>query len=362
MPMDTLVLDVVPAAEGLAPLSLRDKPALIERVFSPQKVGVESQKERKAGGGQTLTALGSYWKGRKPLVLVRATVLASLLPATDDPEGDLDLFEMLMRMDHDGLLRRSPKVTADHVWASKALKKSEKLEHIKSSTIIEENNIEADADGDGSDRNTARWMRIDLDRLDEAEAAAKEAGKVRLKKAKAIAGSEERLAAEEATKSATATEIRAIDEERSAERQRITTIRADMMRRAFLAMPFSQQVSICERVEKVEDLQNPDDALYGDIWDSVNARLGTRAWSISGLVEQLGVARFGHRPVVGDPFSGGGSIPFEAARIGCDVVASDLNPVAAMLTWGALNIIGASGGTRELIAEEQCKVAAAVER
>ncbi len=362
MPMDTLVVDMVPDAQGLAPFSLKDAPALIERVFSPQKVGVESQKERKAGGGQTLTALGSYWKGRKPLVLVRATVLASLLPATDDPEGDLDLFEMLMRMDHDGLLRRSPNVTADHVWVSKALTKSEKLEHIKASTSIEENDVEADADGDGSDRNAARWLRIDLDRFDEAEAAAKEAGKARLKNAKATAGSEERLAAEEAAKSATALEIKAIDEERSAERRRIMAIRADMMRRAFLAMPFSRQVGICERVEKVEVLQNPDDALYRDIWDSVNARLGTCAWGLSGLVEQLGVARFGHRPVVGDPFSGGGSIPFEAARIGCDVVASDLNPVAAMLTWGALNIIGASGGTRERIVEEQRNVAAAVER
>lgn len=28
-----------------------------------------------SGAGQTLTALGSYWKGRKPLILVRAIVL-----------------------------------------------------------------------------------------------------------------------------------------------------------------------------------------------------------------------------------------------------------------------------------------------
>jgi len=75
-----------PVLEGLAPFSLRDAPALIERVFPAQKIGVEAQKERKAGAGQTLTALGSHWKGRKPLVLVRACVLASLLPASDDPE------------------------------------------------------------------------------------------------------------------------------------------------------------------------------------------------------------------------------------------------------------------------------------
>jgi adenine-specific DNA methylase len=55
--------------------------------------------------------------------------------------------------------------------------------------------------------------------------------------------------------------------------------------------------------------------------------------------------RFGRRPKVADTFSGSGQIPFEAARLGCDVYASDLNPVACMLTWGAFNIVGASPAT-----------------
>ena len=33
-------------------------------------------------------------------------------------------------------------------------------------------------------------------------------------------------------------------------------------------------------------------------------------------------------PIVSDPFAGGGSIPLEALRLGCQVVASDLNPVS----------------------------------
>ena len=57
-------------------------PALIEAVFPAQKVSFEAQRERKAVAGQTLTTLGSYWKGRKPLILVRAIVLGSLLPQT----------------------------------------------------------------------------------------------------------------------------------------------------------------------------------------------------------------------------------------------------------------------------------------
>src|SRR5712692_4444160 len=36
-------------------------------------------------------------------------------------------------------------------------------------------------------------------------------------------------------------------------------------------------------------------------------------------------------PLVVDPFAGGGSIPLEAARLGCDAFASDLNPVACLI-------------------------------
>ena len=36
-------------------------------------------------------------------------------------------------------------------------------------------------------------------------------------------------------------------------------------------------------------------------------------------------------PLVVDPFSGGGSIPLEALRLGCEAFASDLNPVACLI-------------------------------
>ena len=77
-------------APGLAPLSLKDAPSFIERQFPVGRLSAEAYKERKAGAGQTLTALGSYWKGRKPLILVRAVVLGALLPATDRPAEDLE--------------------------------------------------------------------------------------------------------------------------------------------------------------------------------------------------------------------------------------------------------------------------------
>jgi putative DNA methylase len=39
----------------------------------------------------------------------------------------------------------------------------------------------------------------------------------------------------------------------------------------------------------------------------------------------------GTRPLVVDPFAGGGSIPLEALRVGADVFASDLNPIPVLL-------------------------------
>ena len=39
----------------------------------------------------------------------------------------------------------------------------------------------------------------------------------------------------------------------------------------------------------------------------------------------------GTRPLVLDPFAGGGSIPLEALRVGADTFASDLNPIPILL-------------------------------
>ena len=47
-----------------------------------------------------------------------------------------------------------------------------------------------------------------------------------------------------------------------------------------------------------------------------------------------GLVRAAHpqeTPLVVDPFAGGGSIPLEALRLGCDAFASDLNPVACLI-------------------------------
>lgn len=62
--------------------------------------------------------------------------------------------------------------------------------------------------------------------------------------------------------------------------------------------------------------------------------------------EALGGTR-GTRPLVVDPFSGGGSIPLEALRVGADAFASDLNPVAVLLNRIILEYIP-KGGAHQL--------------
>lgn len=51
----------------------------------------------------------------------------------------------------------------------------------------------------------------------------------------------------------------------------------------------------------------------------------------------------GTHPQVLDPFAGGGAIPLEAARLGCEAIASDLNPVAVLLNKVQLEFIPRHG-------------------
>jgi adenine-specific DNA methylase len=258
-------------APEIVPFAWKDRPSLIEVAFPAQKVSIEAQTERKANAGQTLTALGSYWKGRKPLVLARACILGALLPATEDPEKDLEIFELLMAMDDEAFERRVKAVSKE------------------------------DVETRGGPLN---------DQLLDAEGEWKVKGE---------------------------------------ERRRL-------LGRVLARMSYVERLN--RRSLRPEELP---EAAYESIWPRVNAHLGTSARNHAELVKQLGILRFGHRPRVADTFCGGGSIPFEAARLGCDAYASDLNPIACMLTWGAFHIVGADLATRARLAKAQEQVAAAVE-
>lgn len=101
--------------------------SFIETQFPVSKVSKESYKERKANLGQTLTGLGKWW-GRKPLILVRATVLGVLLPVSDNPKKDRDIFLKLLTMDDEGLLlRKSKNLTTKEVFRLLTNREKEKF-------------------------------------------------------------------------------------------------------------------------------------------------------------------------------------------------------------------------------------------
>src|SRR5207245_10309594 len=64
-------------------------------------------------------------------------------------------------------------------------------------------------------------------------------------------------------------------------------------------------------------------------------------------------------PLVVDPFAGGGSIPLEALRLGCEAFASDLNPVACLILKVMLEDIPRHGPT---LAEEPRRVGAEIKQ
>lgn len=287
----------------LVPFSLKDAPALIETVFPAQKVSFEAQRERKAGPGQTLTSLGSYWKGRKPLILVRAVVLGSLLPATDDAEQDLELFEALMGFDFSGLGRRA-------VNYQGALKPAQIASMITLNNPWDYFSYKIEGRSEAREEDVDIWWFP----LNAEEKGLKISWK------------------------------RGISD----------MAKADIYAKALANIStYEERSLLCKRPEEIDQ-----EFLLSPTWMRVSERLGhlgINAHSMNQLIEQLGILRYGRRPKIGDTFSGGGSIPFEAARMGCDVYASDLNPIACMLTWGALNIVGASPKKSAEIKAEQRK-------
>lgn len=216
-------------------------PAFIETQFPISRLSAEAYKERKANNGQTLTRLGKWW-GRKPLILVRASIIGMLMPASRNAKKDREIFLKILTMDDEGVWDRCRPATQ---------------------------------------RRTSRT--------------------------------------------------------------------------SFDALSYAERITECERPENVI---GPSEKA----WTEINQHLGTQANSLSDLVQQLGKRTFGHTPRVGDSFCGGGSIPFEAARIGCDAFGSDLNPIASLLTWASLNLIGSGKEVQEEVTSVQAEALVSADR
>jgi adenine-specific DNA methylase len=56
-----------------------------------------------------------------------------------------------------------------------------------------------------------------------------------------------------------------------------------------------------------------------------------------------------------DPFAGGGSIPLEALRLGCETFASDLNPVACLILKTLLEDIPRYGNAEFKLKDDEGK-------
>jgi len=241
----------------------------IEDQFPVSRISKESYKERKAGSSQTLTGLGKWW-GRKPLILIRASIIGMLMPVSDDPKKDQDIFLKILTMDNAGLWqRRSKSIPAGVIQAN----------------ISEEEWNELITDQEGNLKRT--WSTG--------------------------------LSPEE---------------------------KEQVLRKVFDQLSYDEKLTFCDRPEQID---GPGE----EAWLEINTHLGTEAKSLQELVTELGKRRFGHIPKVGDCFCGGGSIPFEAARLGCEAFGSDLNPVAAMLTWASIYLIGGGEKIQKEIQEAQ---------
>jgi adenine-specific DNA methylase len=228
--------------------------SFMETQFPVSKLSKESYKERKAGSNQTLTGLGKWW-GRKPLVLVRAAILGLLIPTTDDPKKDMEIFLKIMTMDNEGLIQRKNKnLTTKQLFEN--MPDNEKEKYFK-----KEENEFIPAFKKGLSQNAKKELHLKI----------------------------------------------------------------------FKKMSYDEKLTLCLRPEEVE----PSEIA----WKEINKHLGTKAGNLQELTQELGKRKFGKKPRIGDAFAGGGSIPFEAGRMGADAFASDLNPLACLLTWAGLNIL-----------------------
>ena len=245
--------------------------AFIEAQFPVSKISKESYKERMANNGQTLTGLGKWW-GRKPLILARAAIVGCLMPASDNPQMDKEIFLKIMTMDEKGLeLRKEKKFSAKELYD--IVCSNQKLNKYKSFFDYS--------------FGTPKLL-----------------------------------------KGASRSEIEIA---------------------AFNSLGYDDKLAMCKRPEHVEITDE-------NTWQAINRHLNTSAHSLPELVYQLSIQKYGHNVRIGDCFCGGGSIPFEAARVGCDTYAADLNPIAGLLTWAAMNVCGSTPEVIEQIQDFQERV------
>jgi putative DNA methylase len=106
---------------------------------------------------------------------------------------------------------------------------------------------------------------------------------------------------------------------------RLTTINKNP---EFLNNPYELRRAL---LDFIADFANWDNSTDKDYLETSRKLTQTAHEALGGIP--------GTKPLVVDPFAGGGSIPLEALRVGADAFASDLNPVAVLLNKVVLEYI-----------------------
>jgi putative DNA methylase len=260
--------------------------SFIETQFPVSKLTKEALKERRSNTGQTLTGMGKWW-GRKQLIIVRASILGMLIPASNNPAKDQEIFLKILTMDDDALWNQ--RCDPSKTWTCNLTNRSSReIEYEYASPSEKSEFFEVV-------QVKPRWL----------------------------------------------SGVHLPQDDRPDFRQR----KADAFHRIFSRLPYEHKLRYCDRPEEIS---GPSEKA----WCEINDHLGTSASCLQQLVDELGKKRFGHRPQLADPFCGGGSIPFEAARIGCDAMAGDISPAAALLTWVSMNVLGGGEELQTKVTED----------
>lgn len=251
---------------------------LIEGNFPCQQVGAETKRERGASSALPPLYFLHVWWARRPLTPSRAAVLGSILPADTEPE--LFLREL-------GIVKKQA-VIGDARW-----------------TLVGKNLELIESDGQQEYVPFSAKFQKALDKENERRSSIIILLNT-LKEQDAVLGEDpllERWCRENAPISITALS--------GLQQIPVVTVAADPAHT-------NERIAFASS-DKVKDILgkeikiDPED-LYG-----------------YGRAYETPIQADFHNITVLDPTAGGGSIPFEAARLGCNVIANDLNPVATAI-------------------------------
>lgn len=251
---------------------------LIEGNFPCQQVGAETKRERGASSALPPLYFLHVWWARRPLTPSRAAVLGSILPADTDPE--VFLREL-------GIVKKQALI-GDARW-----------------TLVGKNLELIESDGQQEYIPFSAKFQKALDKENERRAAI--SSLLDMLRAQDTALNEDPLL-ERWCNDNIAIPIAALS---GLWRIPVSTVAADPAHiNERIAFASSEKVKeILGKEIKID----PED-LYG-----------------YGRAYETPIQADFHDITVLDPTSGGGSIPFEAARLGCNVIANDLNPVATAI-------------------------------